>query len=131
VSTGCKNKFKKSVLLFNLLFSTDLCVLEAMLNPRSMDNFVATQESELENELFSISGQFQSELVAQIPTVVENSSDIHVGPHLQYNDAVANRQYITVKGKDDIGSLAETPSKNAETTSPHPPVGANPVGMCT
>jgi hypothetical protein len=126
-----KIDLKKPVLLFNLLFSTDLCVLEAMLNPLSMDNFVATQESESENELVSISGEFQSELVAQIPMVVENSSDIHVGPHLQYNDVVANRQYITVKGKDDIRSLAETPSKNAETTSPHPPEGVNPVGMCT
>ena len=46
-----------------------------MLNPFHMDNVVATSESELENELVSISGQVPSELGAQIPIVVmENSS---------------------------------------------------------
>ena len=120
------------MLLFQLLFSTDLCVLEVMMDQLSMDNVVATQKSASENELVSISGQLPSELVAQIPSVVvENSSDVHIGPHLQYKDAVANKQYITVKGKGDIGSLAERPSKNTETNTVHPPEGAIPVGMFT
>ena len=135
MSAACKNKKKikkKSMLLFHLLFSTDLCVLEVMMDQLSMDNVVATQDSESENELVSISGQLPSDLAAQIPSVgVENCCDIHIGLHLQCKDAVANKQYITVKGKDGIGSLAERPSKNIETNTLHPPEGANPVGTCT
>ena len=123
---------EKSVLLFHLLFCRDLCVLEVMMDQLSMDNVVATQDSESENELVSISGHLKSDLAAQIPSVgVENCCDIHIGPHLQCKDAVANKQYITVKGKDGIGSLAERPSKNIETNTVHPPEGAIPVGMFT
>jgi hypothetical protein len=82
--------------------------------------------------LVSVSGQLPSELAAQLPTVVvENSSDIHIGPRLQYNGPVTVKQYITVKGKDDLGSLAENPCKNTDTVTPQPPEGANPVGMYT
>ena len=119
------------MLLFRLLFSTDVFGLEDMLNPFYMDNVLATSETETENELVSISGQLPSELTAQLPTVVvENSSDIHIGPRLQYNGPVTVKQYITVKGKDD-GPLAENPYKNTDTISPQPPEGANPVGMYT
>ena len=118
------------MLLFRLLFSTDVFGLEDMLNPFYMDNVLATSETETENELVSISGQLPSELTAQLPTVVvENSSDIHIGPRLQYNGPVTVKQYITVKGKDDVGPLAENPYKNTDTISPQPPEGANPVGM--
>jgi hypothetical protein len=113
-----------------VLFSTDVFGLEAMLNPFHMDNVVATSESESENELVSISGQLPSELAAQLPTVVvENSSDIHIGPRLQYNGPVTVKQYITVKGKDGVESLAENFYKNTDTISPQPPESANPVGM--
>ena len=123
---------KKSVLLFRLLFSTDVFGQEAMMNPFYMDNVVATTESESDNELVSVSGQLPSELAAQLPTVVvENSSDIHIGPRLQYNGPVTVKQYITVKGKDDVGSLAENPCKDTDTISPQPPEGSNPVGMYT
>jgi len=120
------------VLLFRLLFSTDVFGLEAMQNPVFMDNVVAISESESENELDGISGQLSSELAAQLPTVVvENSSDIHIGPRLQYNGPVTVKQYITVKGKDDVGSLPENLYKNSDTISPQPPEGANSVGMYT
>ena len=116
--------------LFRLLFSTDVRGLKAMLNPFYMDNVVATTESESENELVSISGQLPSELTAQKPTVViENSSDIHIGPRLQYNGPVTVNQYITAKGKDGIESVVENPCKDPDTISPQPPEGANPVGM--
>ena len=129
MSTACENK-KISVLLFRLLFSTDVRGLEAMLNPTFMGNVVSTTESESENELVSISGQLPSELTAQLPTVVvENSSDIHIGPRLQYNGPVTVKQYITVKGKDGIESVVENPYKDPDTISPQPPEGANPVGM--
>ena len=117
------------MLLFRLLFSTDVCGLEAMLNPFYTDNVVATTESESENELVSFSGQLPSEVAAQLPTVVvENSSDIHIGPRL-HNCPVTVQQFITVKGKDDIESLAENPFKDTDTISPQPPEGSNPVGM--
>jgi hypothetical protein len=113
-----------------LLFSTDVFGLEAMLNPFHMDNIVATSESESENELVSFSGQLPSELAAQLPTVVvENSSDVHIGPRLQYHGPVTVNQYITVKGKDGVESFAENPCKNTDTISPQPPEVANPMGM--
>ena len=114
-----------------MLFSTDVCVLKVMLNPFSMDNVVGTQDSESENELVSISGQLPSDLATQISSVVvENSSDIHIGPRLQYNAPVTIKQYITVKGKNG-DPVAETSSENTDTTTQHPPEGANPVGTCT
>ena len=120
------------MLLFHLLFFTDVFGQEAMQNPFCMDNVVAISESESENELVSVSGQLPSELAARLPTVVvENSSDIHIGPHFQYNSPVTVNQYITVKGKSDIGSLAGNLCKNTETISPQPPEGVNPVGMYT
>ena len=116
------------MLLFRLLFSTDVCSLEAMLNP--LDNVVATTKSESENELVSLSGQLPSEVAAPLTTAVfENSSDIHIGPHLHYHCPVTVQQCITVKGKDGIGSEAENPSKDPDTISLQPPEGANPVGM--
>jgi len=119
------------MLLFLLLFCTDVCGLEAMLNPFYMDNVVATTESESENELVRLSGQLPSQVAAQLPTVfVENSSDIHIGPRL-HNCPVTVQQYITVKGKDDIESLAENPFKDTNTISLQPPESANPVGMYT
>jgi hypothetical protein len=103
-----------------------------MLNPFHMDSVVATSESESENELVSFSGQLPSELAAQLPTaVVENSSDVQIGPRLQYHSPVTVNQYITVKGKDDIESLAENPCKNTDTITAQPPEGGNPVGMYT
>ena len=37
----------------------------------------------------------------QSPTVfVEGSSDIHIGPHIQYHAPVTIKQYLTVKEKD-------------------------------
>jgi hypothetical protein len=118
------------VLLFRLLYSTDVFGLEAMQNPVFMDNVVAISESESEDDLVSISGQLPSELAAPLPTVVvENSSDVHIGPRLQYNGPVTVKQYITVKGKDDVGYLPENLCKNTDTISPQPPEGANPVGM--
>ena len=120
------------MLLFRLLFSTDVFGLEAMLNPVFMDNVVAIPESESENELDGISGQLSSELAAQLPTVfVENSSDIHIGPRFQYNSPVTVNRYITVKGKDGVGSVPENLYKNTDTISPQPPEGSNPVGMYT
>ena len=101
-----------------------------MLNPFEMDNVVAITESDSENELVSISGQLPSQMAAQLPTVVvENSSDVHIGPRLQYNGPVTVKQYITVKGKDGVGSIDENSSKDPDTISPQPPEGANPVGM--
>jgi hypothetical protein len=101
-----------------------------MLNPVYMDNVVAsTSGSESENELVSICGHLPSELTAQIPTVVvDDSSDVHIGPRLHYHAPVTVKQYITVKGKDDAGSLAENPSKNTDTTILQPPEDANTVG---
>jgi len=122
VSTACKNK-KKSVLLFRLLFSRDICGLEAMLNPFYTDNVVATTDSESGNELVSYSGQLPRQVAAQLPTVVvENSSDIHIGPRL-HNCPVTVQQYITVKGKEDIESLAENPFKDTDTISLQPTEG--------
>jgi hypothetical protein len=103
-----------------------------MLNPFYVDNVVTTSESELENELVSVSGQLPSQLAAQIPTVVvENSSDIHIGPRLQYNGPVTVKQYITVKGKDDVGFSSETPFIDTAITNLQRPEVANPVGMYT
>jgi hypothetical protein len=118
------------VLLFRLLFSTDIFGLEAMPNPFQMDNVLPTSESESENEMNRISGQLPSELAAQLPTaVVENSSDVQIGHRLQYHSPVTVNQYITVKGKDGVESLAENPYKNTDTITPQPPERANPVGM--
>jgi len=119
------------VLLFRLLFSTDVCGLEAMLNPY-MDNVVATTELDSENELVSISGQLPSEVAAQLPTVlVENSSDIHIGPRFNYNGPVIFNRYITVNVNDGVLSLDENLCKDIDTIFPQPPEGANPVGMFT
>jgi len=129
VSTARKNKKKISVLLFRLLFSTDVCDLEAMLNPFYTDNVVATSDSESENELVSFSGQLPPQVAAQLPTVVvENSSDIHIGPRL-HKCPVTFQQYVTVKGKDDVESLAKNFFKDTDTISPQPPEGVDPVGM--
>jgi hypothetical protein len=130
VSTACENK-KKSMLLFHLLFSTGVFGLEAMLNPFYTDDAVAaTSESESENELVSISGQLPSELAAQMPSVVvENSSDVHIGPRLQYNGPVTVKQYITVKGKDSVRYSPGDPSKETDITTPQPPEDAHTVGM--
>jgi len=99
-----------------------------MLNP--LDNVVATSESESDNELVSLSGQLPSELAAPLPTVAfESSSDIQIGSRLHYHGPVTVKQYITLKGKDGIGSEAENPSDDADTISLQPPEGANPVGM--
>jgi hypothetical protein len=118
---------KKSMLIFHLLFSTGVFGLEAMLNPSYTDT---TSESELENELASISGQLPSELAAQMPSVVvEDSCDVHVGPCLRYHGPVTVKQYAVVKEKDDGGSLAENSSKNTDSTTPQPPENAHTVGM--
>ena len=99
-----------------------------MLNP--LDNVVATTDSESENELGSLSGQLPSDVAAPLTTAVfENSSNIHIGPRLQYHGPVTVNQYITVKGKDGVGSEAGNPSKDPDTISLQPPEGANPVGM--
>jgi len=120
------------VVLFRLLFYTDIFGLEAMHNPVFVDNVVATSESKSENELVSVSGQLPSELAAQLPAVViENSSDSHTGPRIQYKSPVTVNQHIMVKGKDDVESSAENLCKNTDTISPQPPEGANPVGMYT
>jgi hypothetical protein len=129
VSTVRKNK-KKTVLLFSCVILHRLFGLEAMPNPFHMDNVVATSESESENELVGFSGQLPSKLAAQLPTaVVENSSDIQIGPRLQYHSPVTVNQYIMLKGKDDVESLAENPYKNTDTITAQPPEGGNPVGM--
>ena len=131
MSTESKNKKINAVFSFVILHRC-VCVLEVMLNPFSMDNVVGTQDSESENELVSISGQLPSDLAAQIPSVVvENSSDIHIGPRIQYNAPVTIKQYITVKGKNGVDPVAETSSENTDTTTQHPPEGAKPVGTCT
>ncbi|KAJ9597941.1 hypothetical protein L9F63_011228, partial [Diploptera punctata] len=40
-------------------------------------------------------------VTTQSPTVfVEGSSDIHIGPHIQYHAPVTIKQYVTVKNKD-------------------------------
>ncbi|PNF17848.1 hypothetical protein B7P43_G02228 [Cryptotermes secundus] len=86
----------------------DMCELEAMLNSYVNED-VSTSESESENELATIPGQSPSELTKQIPPVfVENSSDVHIGPRLQYNGPVTVKQYITVNGK---GSVKSSPGK--------------------
>jgi len=119
------------VLLFCLLFSTDVCGLEAMLNPY-MDNVVATTELDSENELVSLSGQLPSEVAAQLPTVIiENSSDVHIGPRLQYLGPVTVNRYITVNVNDGVESLAENLCRDIGAIFPQPPEGANPVGMFT
>ena len=103
-----------------------------MHNPVIMDNVVAISVSDSENGLVSISGQLPSELAAQLPTVVvENSSDIHIGPHFQYNGPVTVKQYMTVKGEDDVESLAENFYKETDTISLQPQEGATPEGMYT
>jgi hypothetical protein len=74
------------------------------------------------NELACITGQSPSELAAQMPSVfVENSSDIHIGPHLQYNGPVTVKQYITVNGKDEIESSYENFSHDIALTGLQPP----------
>ena len=100
-----------------------------MLNPFYMDNVVATSDSESRNELVSFSGQLPPNVAAELPrVVVENSSDIHVGPRL-HNCPVTFQQYVTVKGKDDVESLAKNFFKDTDTISPQPPEGVDPVGM--
>jgi len=97
-----------------------------------MDSVVATTESESENELVSISGQLPSELAAQLPSFcVENSSHIHIGPRLQYHGPVTVNHYVTVKGKDDVESLAENPYKNTDIITPQPPEDVDAMGMYT
>jgi len=123
-----KIKKKNSVLLFRLLFSTDICGLEAMLNP--LENVVATSDSDSENELVSLSGQLLSEVSTPLTTAVfKSSSDTHIASRLQYHGPVTVQQYITVKRKDSVGSEAENPSKDPDTISLQQPEGANPVGM--
>ena len=94
-----------------------------MLNPFYTDSVVATSDSESENELVSYSGHLPSQVAAQLPTVVvENSSDIHIGPRL-HNCPVTFQQYVTVEGKDDVESFTEDPFKDTDTISPQPPEG--------
>jgi hypothetical protein len=103
-----------------------------MQNPFHTDNVVAaTSQSESENELVSISGQLPSELAAQMPSVVvDNSTDVHVGPRLQYHGPVTVEQNVTVKGKDNVGYLPdEKPSKNTDITIQQPLEDARKVGM--
>jgi hypothetical protein len=97
-----------------------------MLNPFYTDNVVATSDSESENELVSISGQLPPEVAAPLPTVVvENSTDVHVGPRYHYNGPVT----VIIDGKDDVRSFTENLYKNTDIITPRPPEGANPVGM--
>jgi hypothetical protein len=57
-----------------------------------------------------------------MPSVfVENSSDIHVGPRLQYIGPVIVKQYITVNGKDEIESSYENFSHDIALTGLQPP----------
>jgi hypothetical protein len=130
VSTACEIK-RKSMQLFHFLFSTGVCGLETMQNPFYTDSVTATaSQPESENELVNFSGHLPSTLTAQMPSVVvEDSADVHVGPHLQYHGPVTVKQYVTVKGKDDGGSLAGNPSKNIDSTTPQPSEGAHAVGM--
>jgi hypothetical protein len=107
--------------LTDLSFSTDVCDLQAMLN-RYVNEDVATSESESDNELASIPGQSSSELAQQIPSVfVEKSSDIHIGPRLQYNGPVTVKQYITVNGKDSIKSSPGKLCSDIAKTGIQPP----------
>ncbi|KAJ4439352.1 hypothetical protein ANN_07474 [Periplaneta americana] len=70
-------------------------------------------ESESDNELATIPGPSPSQLAGQTPPVfVENSSNIHIGPNLQYNGPVTVKQYITVNGKDEV-------SYNNSDDTPH------------
>ncbi|XP_069702870.1 probable chitinase 2 [Periplaneta americana] len=70
-------------------------------------------ESESDNELATIPGPSPSQLAGQTPPVfVENSSNIHIGPNLQYNGPVTVKQYITVNGKDEV-------SYNSSDDTPH------------
>jgi hypothetical protein len=104
-----------------LSFFTGVCDLEAMLNHYVTED-VSTSESESEKELASIPGQLASEQAQQIPSVfVENSSDIHIGPHLQYNGPVTVKQYITVNGKDSIKSSSRKFCDEIATTGIQPP----------
>jgi hypothetical protein len=112
---------EKLMYVTDLSFSTDVCDLEAMLN-HYVNEDVTTSESESENELANIPGQSSSELAQQIPPVfVENSSDIHIGPRLQYNGPVTVKQYITVNGKDSIKSSAGKLRNDIAETSIQPP----------
>lgn len=92
-----------------------------MLN-RYVNEDVATSESESDNELASIPGQSSSELAQQIPSVfVEKSSDIHIGPRLQYNGPVTVKQYITVNGKESIKSSPGKLCNDIAKTGIQPP----------
>lgn len=83
---------------------------------------VTISESESESELASIPGQLCSEQAQQTPSVfVENSSDIHIGPHLQYNGPVTVKQYITVNGKDNMKSLPSKLCNDIATSGIQPP----------
>jgi hypothetical protein len=107
--------------LSDLSFSTDACDLEAMLS-HYVNEDVATSESESENELANIPGQSSSELAQHMPSVfVEKSSDIHIGPHLQYNGPVTVKQYITVNGKDSIKSTHRKVCNDIAQTGIQPP----------
>jgi hypothetical protein len=99
------------------LYFTDVCDLDAMLNHYRGSEDAANSE----NELVSIPGHSPSELAAQMPSVfVENSSDIHIGPRLQYNGPVTVKQDTIVNGKDEMKSSSENFSHDIATTGLQP-----------
>jgi hypothetical protein len=115
------HKSENLIYITDLSFSTDVCDVEAMLN-HYVNEDVTTSESESENELANIPGQSSSELAQQIPSVfVENSSDIHIGPRLQYNGPVTVKQYITVNGKNSIKSSPGELCNDIANTGVEPP----------
>jgi hypothetical protein len=73
------------------------------------------------NDLISIPGSSSSGLATQTPSVfVENSSDVHIGPRLQYSGPVTVKQYITVDGKNAIKSSSDEFSQDIAKTGLQP-----------
>jgi hypothetical protein len=102
-----------------LLYFTDVCDLDAMLN-----SYYGSRDDEANsgNELACITGQSPSGLAAQMPSVfVGDSSDIHIGPRLQDIGQLTVKQYITVNGKDAIESSYENFSHDIALTGLQPP----------
>ncbi|PSN42058.1 hypothetical protein C0J52_15586 [Blattella germanica] len=74
------------------------------------DDTSSSSESEHGNNVLA---RLPEQLAVQSPQVlVENSTDVHVGPHFQYNGPITVKQYISLDGKKAI--------ENDSTTSPLP-----------
>ena len=69
--------------------------------------------SESDSDEGNALAQLPQNLVAQTPQVlVDNSSDVHIGPHFQYSGPITVKQYITVNGREGDESDSALPSSS-------------------